>query len=181
MLISTNKQSNLRSNPKRMAALLSPETLRILALGRQRGWNSAILGRAPLPDKPVRLGDWLIVPAHQDTSPVPSRALERVQTVFAAGLRPKGFVVVHEAPLLLPAPEDVETETIRVPSDSPVNKRLIAVAGALGVLSMALTALTVASLLAAPTALVVGAVMLDPILVAVTEDDYWIEIDRWWN
>jgi hypothetical protein len=27
--------------------------------------------------------------------------------------------------------------------------------------------------------LLAGMVMLDPILVAVTEDGYWIEIDRW--
>jgi hypothetical protein len=33
----------------------------------------------------------------------------------------------------------------------------------------------------APALLVVGAVVVDPILVAVTEDGYWVEIDRWWS
>jgi hypothetical protein len=27
--------------------------------------------------------------------------------------------------------------------------------------------------------LLIGLVMVDPILIAVTEDGYWIEIDRW--
>ena len=31
-----------------------------------------------------------------------------------------------------------------------------------------------------PTAFLTGAALIDPILIAVTEDDYWVEIDRWW-
>jgi hypothetical protein len=33
--------------------------------------------------------------------------------------------------------------------------------------------------IAIPAALLAGAVMIDPILIAVMEDDTWIEIDRW--
>ena len=31
-----------------------------------------------------------------------------------------------------------------------------------------------------PAFFLMGAALLDPILITVTEDDYWIEIDRWW-
>jgi len=53
---------------------------------------------------------------------------------------------------------------------------LVAVAG-LAVLAVA--ALFIAAALALPIALVAGAVGVDPILVAVTEDGYWVEVDRW--
>jgi len=177
----------------RVAPLVSPQVRRVLTLGRQQGWNCTVLGQAPLPGEPVRLGDWLLVPAHQDSSPVPTRALERVQAIFAAGLRPKGFVVVHEAPMLLPAPRQDERNTLSM-SALPTRFRsglkavgtalgalgtLLVVASGLSVLAVAVIAL--AAILVVPAILVVGAAVVDPILVAVTEDGYWIEIDRWWS
>src|SRR5687767_14072640 len=86
---------------RHLAPLVSPETQQLVSLGRARGWDFTVLGQAPLPTQPVRLSKWLIVPAEQDTSPIPARALERVQAIYAAGLRPKGFVLVHEAPMAL--------------------------------------------------------------------------------
>lgn len=177
----------------RTAALFSPETRRLLTLGQKQGWDSAVLGRAPLPEEPVRLGDWLIVPALQDTSPVLARALERVQTIFAAGLRPKGFVVVHEAPMLLSPPEKDKPEPLRLPLFPGINRVLVKrIIGGLilglillvtivGVLALALAALAVVASLLVPATLVAGAVVVDPILIAVTEDGYWIEIDCWWS
>ena len=41
------------------------------------------------------------LPAQLDSTHIPARALERVQAIYAVGLRPQGFVVVHEAPPLL--------------------------------------------------------------------------------
>ena len=168
------------------------EAQQMLTLGHQRGWDFAVLGQAPMPQEAVRLGEWLVVPAQEDTSPVPTRALERVQAIFAAGLRPKGFVVVHEAPMLLPAPAQTETETppsISVPELSPALKvagnvlgtvgKAAAIATGLAVLATATVAL--GAVLAIPAALAAGALALDPLLIAVTEDDVWIEIDRWWD
>ena len=57
------------------------------------------------------------------------------------------------------------------------------VIGTLGiaVLPIALAAVAVvAGALFLPAALVAG-VAIDQMLIAVTEDGYWIEIDRWWN
>jgi hypothetical protein len=191
----THSQSLSTSFAKRVATLVSPETRRLVNLGRQQGWDCAVLGNAPLPSAPVRLGEWLIVPAHQDSSEVPARALERVQAIYAAGLRPQGFVVVHEAPLLLSAPKPNTPHTWRMPVLSPqVQSVLKAAAGVLGTLAVGLVAIAgvvaVAALMVAVVSIAailvfpifaMGAVMLDPILVAITEDGYWVEIDRWWN
>ena len=177
---------------EQVALRISPEAQQILILGRQRDWDFAILGQAPMPREAVRLGEWLIVPAHQDTSPVPTRALERVQAIFAAGLRPKGFVVVHEAPLLLQAPTQTDVETsqsISMPDLAPALKVAGSVLGVLGTVAVAASGLAVLSVAAIalgaimviPAVFAVGAAVLDPMLITVTEDDIWIEIDHWWN
>ena len=88
-----------------------PETQQLLSLGRQQGWDVNILGRAPLPDAPLRMGDWLIVPSWQDSSPMPARALARVQAVYDAGIRPVGFLLAHEAPRQLPPPAETMPPT----------------------------------------------------------------------
>jgi len=158
---------------------LTLESRGLLTLGRQRNWDFNILGQAPLPRQPIHLQDWLIVPAHQDSSHIPARALERIQAIFEVGLRPKGFVIVHEAPKLLPAPEVIEAEPVAVPTNSPSIKPWIT--GLLGATAIAASIAAAAASMIVPATLAVGAVLVDPILVAVTEDDTWIEIDRWWS
>lgn len=159
--------------------MLTPESQDFLALGRQQNWDFNILGQAPLPRQPIHLQDWLIVPAHQDSSHIPARALERIQAIFAIGLRPKGFVIVHEAPKLLPAPKVIEPEPMDVPTNSLDDKPWIT--GFLGATANAASITAAIASMIVPATLAVGAVLLDPILVAVTEDDTWIEIDRWWS
>ena len=180
-----------------MANLTSPESRQLLALGRTRGWGCSVLGKAPMPDNPVRVGDWLLVPAQHDSSPIPERAFRRIQTIYAAGLRPRGFILAHEAPKLLKAPSSAPTSrddkpgVLQLPAISPQVKSalktlavvlgaialgIIAVAGAI-ILAIALVAAAMALLV--PIAMVGTLVLIDPILVAVTEDGYWIEIDRW--
>ena len=176
------------------AAVTHPETQQLLSLGRQQGWDVNILGRAPLPDAPVRIGDWLIVPSWQDTSPMPARALARVQAVYDAGIRPVGFFLAHEAPLQLPPPAEALPQTgstwQRPSLPEWVVPALKVTAGTLGVLALgvvvitglallAAAVLTVAAVIAIPALLITAAVVLDPILIAVTEDGTWIEIDRW--
>ena len=85
--------------------LASPQTRQLVAFGQQQGWACNGLGQAPMPEKAARLGKWLIVPAYLDSSPIPDRAMKRIQAIYASGLRPKGFIVVHEAPMLLAAPQ----------------------------------------------------------------------------
>ena len=153
--------------------------------------------RAPLPERPVFYNDWWLVPAEQDNSLIPVRAYERVQALYAAGIKPKGFVIAHEAPPLLSAPEERG-----LPKKALVNwgqvwrflqirvvRPLVSVntwAALVPALLLVLKALAigVGALVMMPIALVTGLgalVLMDPVLVAVTEDDYWVEIDRWWS
>ena len=166
------------ANPISTPALNNPSQ-GLLTLGRQRNWEFNILGQAPLPSHPIHLQEWVIVPAQQDSSPIPARTLERIQAIFEIGLRPQKFVIVHEAPKLLAAPKEVEPEPDISPSIMPEAKPLIT--GLLGAMAVAVPLAAAVASMIIPATLAVGAVLLDPILVAVTEDDTWIEIDRWWN
>ena len=129
----------------------------LLALGRKQGWRFGYLGRAPMLTGPFRVRDWLLVPAHLDNSPLPESAWRRVQAIYAAGIEPAGWVVAHEAPLLLAAPG---AKPAQVPA---AWGKLAAIGGLAGLL----------------TYLIWMGILLDPILTAVTPAGDWIEIDRW--
>ncbi len=158
----------------------SHEAGELVALGRAHYWPFHVLGRAPMLQEPVRLGDWLLVPAQDDSTAIPTRAMARIQAIFAAGIRPQGFVLVHEAPKLLKAPvsaaERPQPQNAIPFQTTSVPQSTSDFATALGA---GITAL--ASLFFPMMFLVVAVAMADPILVAVTEDGYWIEIDRWYT
>jgi hypothetical protein len=170
---------------------LSPAAKQLLSIGEDHYWNFRVLGKAPMLHEHVRVGDWMLVPAQEDTSPIPGRAMERIQTIFAAGIRPQGFVLVHEAPMLLTASTmKKEKQQANMNSAAPnllmtenidaMIKTIVPVAEA--VCKLAVSLLTAGATVALPAAaFMFSALLLDPILVAVTEDGYWIEIDRWWN
>ena len=86
------------------------ESRELIRLGQDLGWASQVIGYAPPPEAPVRLGDWMITPAHLDSSPLPPRAAQRIQVIHANGLRPR-YVLVHETPKLLAAPEPKQKMT----------------------------------------------------------------------
>jgi len=142
----------------------------LLTLGDRMGWQTQVIGRAPMLKEAVRLQDWMLVPAHEDTTAIPARTMHRIRTIFSQGLNPQGFVVVHEAPMQLAAPKPVIEEK------PPVEWK--GVSNAVGAIAKVLGVLLLGSMLL-PLGLIAGAVMIDPILVVVTEDGYWIEIDRW--
>ena len=165
----------------------SPHVQEVMDIGHENFWQFSILGYAPMPKEHIRLGDWLVVPAEQDNSEIPDRAMERIQTLFNSGIRPKGFVVVHESPMLLAPPETVQDQTpqpqwkLNPETSQKVIETLGAGASNLG--KVALGAMTAVGAIAAaiiPAIFLAGAVLIDPILIVVTEDDCWIEIDRWW-
>jgi hypothetical protein len=169
-----------------VTTLMGLETQRLVKLADLLGWDATVLGQAPLPDAPVRLGEWLIIPAEQDTSVIPERAFKRVQALYAAGLRPKGFVLVHEAPALLAAPAVAERPAgwrSWFPSQKGVAGMAVAAGGALAasavVGALAVVAISAVVALALPMVALIGVAALDPVLIAVTEEDFWIEIDRW--
>ena len=161
----------------------SPVARQLLTLGEERGWEARIVGQAPLPDVPVRVGEWLIVPIEQDTSDIPARTLRRVQAIYEAGLRPQGFVVVHEAPLQLagpkPKPTTIDPAEV-VERLRPLGEFAVKAVGTVAVVGTYAAVVLAAIAMPLPF-LLIGAIALDPILIAVTEDGYWVEVDRWWS
>ena len=94
---------------------------------------------------------------------------------------------MHEAPKLLSTPPEEKPESTPIWDElqnlTPTIKWVGGALGTLAVVTLGVGGLVVAIMagaaLALPAVLVAGAVALDPILIAVTEDDIWIEIDRW--
>jgi len=163
--------------------------MELIDFGNSQGWDFMVLGNAPIPEYPIRSDDWLIVPAHLDNTVLPEFAKLRMDAIFSAGIRPKAWFLVHEAPKLLPPTieSDIHVDGLNQRIVSRRNRQklrsVLKVVGiAVGVIAVAAGALAVAAFVAAvtlPALLVPAALLLDPILVAVTEDGYWIEIARW--
>jgi len=144
--------------------LPSTAARQVFTIGRQQGWMFNYLGKAPIPERPIHIKDWLIIPALQDNSEIPPRAMERIQAIYASGYQPAGWVVIHEAPKLLEAPKSIET-------NKPKLWKYLAVLGGVAALG---------GLAAAIIPLLGAAAVVDPILVLVTPELDWIEIDRWY-
>ena len=139
---------------------LATQSQLLMDIGQRNNWNFVNLGKAPIPEQPVRAGEWLIVSATEDTSPIPRQTMQRIKTIYQEGIRPLHWVVVHEAPFLLSAPKKEEQKKSRI-------LPYLALLGGLGVW-LATTIITTAAI-------------VDPILIAITPEFDWIEIDRWFD
>ena len=178
---------------QRLVSRLSPEAAALVEFGNRRRWKSQVLGRAEIPNQPVFIGQWWLVPVEQDKSAIPKRACERVRTLYEAGLRPRGFVLAHEAPALLPPPDNTQPESRKplIDLSQLLSRRVILVLGGtlmlvlLGPMLLKVLVAVVAGIMTIVFAplLALGAIgavaLVDPVLIAVTEDGYWVEIDRW--
>lgn len=184
MFSNTQTEMVVHGRPAELKPTASPRVEELMTLGRGEAWDFALLGQAPMPTQPVRVKDWLIVPAEQDSSEIPVQALARVSAIFAAGIRPKGFILVHEAPMFLPAPQEEQEQFLEAQwMLDPESTQKVIEKLSFGVTTLAKVmagAVTLATTVILPAIFLTGAALLDPILIAVTEDDYWVEIDRWW-
>jgi len=138
------------------AHTLATQTQLLMHIGYKFNWDFVNLGKAPIPEQPVRAGDWLIISATEDSSRIPRQTMQRIQTIYQEGIRPLHWVMVHEAPFLL-SPPKMKKKTHILP--------YIAILGGLGVWLA--------------TTLITTAAVVDPILIAITTEYNWIEIDRW--
>lgn len=153
----------------------------LMALGRKQSWAFAVLGIAPMPQEPITLSKWRIVPAHLDTSPIPQHAMERIQAIYAEGIRPEGLVVVHELANQLPAsvPDVIDGEVIYRPGyDFTLDVNKVLDVGLKAVGAIAIAAVTAAGIVLPAMFAVGSALLFDPILIAVA-DGIWVEVDRW--
>lgn len=157
-------------------------TQNLVTLSMQEGWVFRILGIAPMPTEEIRLSKWAILPAHLDTSAIPSHALERVQAIYAEGIRPKGFVLVHELPNEIPSgvPDVVEGEfVIRRSQEITIDLGKVIDFSVKAVGAVAVAAAAVAGVVLPAMFAVGSTLLLDPMLIAVTEHNVWVEIDFW--
>jgi hypothetical protein len=180
----------------RFFALANPETRQLLTMGNQHDWDFQMLGAAPMPTEAFRVKEkWLIVPAHEDPTELPAFAMERMKQIFESGIRPKGFVLIHETSMLLHAPAGVDVEDGHNVNDwqlpaithdkvksvlATVGWILAGLAIVIGTAVLAVAAVALVASLLLPAAIITGAAAgIDPILVAVMDDDVWVEIARW--
>lgn len=157
---------------------------RVLETGRELGFELNVIGRSYTPVVLQRVGDWWIEPLSGQTTLTP-RARQRLDALLAAGVRPKAVVVFHE----------IEQQPRNQPTTS-ILRAARSVARPLPTLAYQTVMATAAHLpligrfalkVAMWSVVGVGAVALavvsvigsDPCLVIVTEDGYWIEVDRW--
>lgn len=157
----------------------------LVTFGRSLGWDFPVLWNGPMPARPSHQNNWLIVPAHLDTTPIPDHAQRKMNAILSSGIQLRGWVIIHEAPrLLTDTPKDEPLESFKIPGawKNKAKSTLKVTGSILGTLALAAgsVALGIAALtLLLPGVLIAGALMLDPILVAVIEDGFWVEIDRW--
>jgi len=175
----------------------SPEARTMVVVGRSNHWHFQAMGKAEIPTRPLFLRNWVLVPIDQDSSLIPASALQRVQAIYSAGLRPKGFVLAHEAPRELKAPPGSDTpksgprvdwRKLREESTEKLKRAAdhlpdMSVVGPVLIQGLKVLGIAMAGLAAVPILLagaVGAAVLVDPVLFAVTSDGYWVEIDRWY-
>src|SRR5262249_29639717 len=123
-----------------------------------------------------------LVPIEQDHTQIPARSLERVRAIYDAGIRPKAFIIAHEAPKQLPAPKaapqitPLEFWSRRLAEHSLTALKLTGVVLTAVVVPLLVAALGVAALIGMG---ILSVALTDPCLIVVTEDDVWIQIDYW--
>lgn len=152
----------------------------IMALGKTHHWPFRVLGIAPVPEQPIFLNNWWLVPAYLDTSPIPARALERVRTLHEAGFS-LTFVLAHQAEKQLKPPAGTPIVSPMEYWSKRILDQSVALLKGIGTVVAVVTPIFVSllgtSLLLSFT--VAGALLADPILCAITSEGVWIAIDEW--
>ena len=182
--MSSGKHVAVKTAEGRTVAMpLLQQEREIMAVGETNRWPFRVLGVAPVPTVPVFYNRWWLVPAVEDTSLVPAQALQRVQALYQAGIRPKAFIIAHEAPAQIAPPADApkipswEGWAGRLSQHSKTAAKVVAVtAGAAAAVVVATVGVAALATLGLGIA---SGVLVDPCLIVVTEDDVWILIDSW--
>lgn len=155
--------------------------LKLMEVGQVHHWPFRVVGMAPVPTEPVFVNGWWLVPVTQDECHIPARALGRVRAIYEAGIRPKAFVIAHEAPKLLNAPVGAPEVSRFEFYAGQLAQHSAAAARVAGKVLITLVPIVMAGVgLTVMMAVgLAGAVLTDPCLLAVTEDDVWVQIDYW--
>ena len=138
----------------------SKQACEAIAVGFQNHWRFRIVNENSFKR------DWVI-----ETLPeAPQNAQERIQTLKGAGIGITGFVVAHEAPRLLVAPQ-------AVPSVDHPSKPVTASDTSNVILPIGEILLFVLGMFFQMMPLL----LLDPALIAVLDDGTWLEVMTWYQ
>jgi hypothetical protein len=166
-----------------------------------------LMGRsvATVPDEPLVLGNWEIRPVRttQALSELPTRARRRVSQMAEAGIQVADLLIYHEVkePSRLSTLTASASTQLRIvgphlsnaksklaiwaSQDAPVladqAQQLIRQHGPTLLKGLAVLATVVLTIAMYSALAIASAIASDPVLVMVTDDDYWIEIDRWFS
>lgn len=190
-------RASMKLKPLRQRTLprVSPQAAELMELSERRNFDFQVLGRAPMLIDSIFTGTWWISPVEKDqAAPIPERAMERVKAVYDSGIRPKGWVIAHEVPgVLTSGKKEEETapwwmEWKRGMLSLIARPLLLVGIGVslaliipivIGYLIQIAAGVIAALILPLVVLGVAGVALADPVLIAVTEDNYWVEIDRW--
>jgi hypothetical protein len=139
-----------------------------------------VLGQSMALPIPQRVADWWLEPL-TPTTVLPPRARRLLQAILAAGVVLRAVVVFHELPASSPARfsalrrHAVTLARALPPMATAMERSSLRLLPVLGWLLIAV----MRALLCGLAAVVAALVLVDPCLVVVTEDGWWLEVDRW--
>ncbi len=201
LLEKENMQTKTYTQVDYLRSAPSAQAQAVLTLMGNLNLPAQYLGRAPMPTEIVELEDWTIKPWLLDDTALPPVAWKPVVALGEAGIKPLGYVILHEK---VKKPEVAQLPPPSKPAKPPIDwpaawakVREVGVAATPMLLAAAKTTAEVA--VAAVKVMAVGTVMMlglvatvlaaDPVLVVVMAPDpddpnqlpIWLELARWWD
>lgn len=145
-----------------MNNIISHTAKQAVDLGNRQHWRFRVIGQGEVPTEPSYRDQWWFEPVTETM-----HGKDRLDALRRAGVRFKGMLIAHEAPRLLTAPKD---------SDFKINPSIPASQSSMDGL---------AERLAMGLALLVGfafqAMLSDPALIVILEDQTWLELATWYE
>ena len=172
-----NTEMNATNAPVKVKGYVKTEEL--IELGKSLNWKVHVLGKAPVPVEPIPHGDWLLVPYDLDVNQKPESVSRKIKAISDAGLKPRAYVILHEIPkdksklmgeasqVASPVPQIKEIPNPHIPQPQEAPKRR--------------SRNPFGSILSWIPIFFLALFLIDPILVAITEDYTWVELERWYS
>jgi len=146
-----------------MKTLISYQASQAIQVGRKNHWRFRVVGQGDIPPKPFYRDQWVFEP--QTT--IPDIGQDRINALRASGMRFKGFLVAHEAPSVLSSPKVAQNANQAKQQVTEIlPERTIGFIAELVVIFLQMF---------------FYAILLDPALIVVLEDETWLEVMTWYE
>ena len=156
--------------------IVSQSVMEVMTLSRENHWHVKVVDGTGMIDSPEYWDGWVCEPTNLSDSTIPAAALGRVNQILIKNIPIKGFILAHEAPPMLPAPQVKPKPLIRW-EEIPWDDIATGMVTALGYGVMAVGAVAVSALV---LPLIAVGVLLDPALIVVLDDGTRVEVASWW-